>query len=323
MKRLRALLLPVLGLLTCLPAQATWSIVVIDRRTGEVGITSATCIADLDLSVHLPVVVVGHGAGAAQSAIDTQGRNRREIRQALLAGKTPDEILTWLAATDTSHQSRQYGLVSRTGPAVTFTGTGAGLARFGVTGSVGPYDYAIQGNVLTGDEVVLAAETAFRSTSGDMAERMMAGMEAAMGLGGDGRCSCAPSDPTGCGVPPVGFTHSAYTGFFIVARPGDSDGDCDAITGCVTGQYYGFLNFVGNANTADPVVELRAQFDAWRLGLQGRPDHFQSTWAWTDSGLVADGSDTAALELDLRDLLGQSTNPPDSSCRPSPSPPPP
>ena len=285
-------------------ALATWSIVVMNRVTGEVGVTSATCIANLDLRIHLPVIVVGKGGAAAQSFIDTQANNRQQIRMALEAGYPAERILHLLGATDTGHQTRQYGLVTRMGPPLTFTGSGAGLARFGVVGSIGDYDYAIQGNVLTGDEVILAAESAFRAANGDMAERMMLGMEAAMALGGDGRCSCSAQQPTSCGVPPANFTHSAYTGFFIIARPGDTDGPCNGTVGCASGDYYVNLNFAGNSGTLDPVIELRNQFDAWRAGLVGVPDHFQSEIALDREALWADGADGVTASVTLKDVQG-------------------
>ena len=60
-----------------LPAAATWSIVVVDTRTGEVGVASATCLPSFDLRQALPIIRIGRGAGAAQSAIDVNAINRR------------------------------------------------------------------------------------------------------------------------------------------------------------------------------------------------------------------------------------------------------
>ncbi len=237
-------------------ALATWSIVVMNTRTGEVGVASATCIANLNLARYVPLILVGEGAAAAQSAIDTSAINRGRIWNAMLAGEPPQVILDLLEAADGWHQTRQYGIVNRFGAPVTFTGTQAGQAHFGVAGSVGDYTYAIQGNVLTDPAVILAAEQAFRSSPGDMAERIMQGMQAARALGGDGRCSCSPSAPTSCGAPPASFTHSAYIGVVIVARPGDTDGTCPAAVGCAGGEYYLNLNFRGNAGTLDPVEAL-------------------------------------------------------------------
>ena len=43
------------------PAQATWSIVVLNTKTREVCVAGATCLAGMDLIRILPVVVVGEG----------------------------------------------------------------------------------------------------------------------------------------------------------------------------------------------------------------------------------------------------------------------
>src|SRR5262245_16184697 len=59
--RPRALLSLAIVALLALPSEATWSIVVVDRRTGEVAIGSATCIANINLAKGLPAIVPGQG----------------------------------------------------------------------------------------------------------------------------------------------------------------------------------------------------------------------------------------------------------------------
>ncbi|MEM7167553.1 MAG: hypothetical protein AAF581_19000, partial [Planctomycetota bacterium] len=49
------------------PASATWSIVLADTRTGELGVASVTCLAPFDLLALTPVIVVDRGAGVCQS----------------------------------------------------------------------------------------------------------------------------------------------------------------------------------------------------------------------------------------------------------------
>ncbi|MFT4647759.1 MAG: putative Ntn-hydrolase superfamily protein [Glaciecola sp.] len=304
--RFHRLLLPAIALLVLAPrALATWSLVVMNTRTGEVGVASATCIANLNLQKYVPLIIVGEGAAAAQSAIDSSVINRSRIWEATLAGHDPQEILDLLASADGGHQSRQYGLVNRFGPPVTFTGSQAGQAHFGVAGQVGEYVYAIQGNVLTDAAVILAAEQAFRDSPGDMAERLMQGMQAARALGGDGRCSCSNTAPTSCGAPPAGFTHSAYIGFVIVARPGDVDGTCPTTQGCATGDYYLDLNFRGSALTLDPVEALQNLYDPWRAGLHGVPDHMLSRVHASATQLRADDAFTSHVQVELVDAFGQ------------------
>src|SRR5262245_21046759 len=208
---LRRALFPLLGLLLlATQPRATWSIVCVNLKTREVGVASATCLANFSLRTGVPVIAVGEGAAAAQSFIDTTGQNRRLIFLSFRdTDETPAQILARLAAQDESHQSRQYGIVNFVGDPVTFTGRLDGRAATGVTGQIDDIRNAIQGNVLTGNEVVLAAEAAFRDAKGDMGQKMMAAMEAARALGGDGRCSCSESAPRSCGVPPPNFTKSA------------------------------------------------------------------------------------------------------------------
>ena len=297
------LLLPVLAL----PVGATWSIVAINVRTGEVAVASATCLERLNLKTAVPVIVVGKGAAAAQSFIDLDGSNRLLIWDNFMAGQTtPAQILALLRINDPTHRTRQYGICAFTGPPVTFTGKSAGAAKKGVVGMIGDYVYAIQGNVLTGKQVVRAAETAFRDTDGDMGQRLMAGMEAARALGGDGRCSCSTFQPTSCGVPPPNFRKSAHVAFVVVARIGDIDGLCNSRQGCVTGTYYLNQNVAGKngrQSSPDPVIQLQAKYDKWRANKSGRPDAILSTVSSVQS-LPADGRTTRTVVVRLVDVDG-------------------
>ena len=116
-----------------------------------------------------------------------------------MTGDSAAQILQALANADGGHQSRQYGIVSLTGGEETFTGTGAGAWAGGVVGQSGNLRYAIQGNILTGQPVVTAAEQALVTTPGGLPDKLMAAMEAARAMGGDGRCSCSQFSPTACG----------------------------------------------------------------------------------------------------------------------------
>jgi uncharacterized Ntn-hydrolase superfamily protein len=287
-----------------LPASGTWSIVLVHQETREVIVASATCLADFDLQVALPVIRVGEGGAAAQSQVDQSGANRLLIWQGLGSDTPPKQILQALAAGDALHQTRQYGIVDTDFAPAAFTGAQAGPAKKKVEGVDGPWRYAIQGNVLTAQAVIDAAEQALLQTPGDGSQRVMAAMEAARALGGDGRCSCALFAPTSCGAPPPGFQKSAHTAFLVVARLGDTDGGCEPTQGCASGDYHLELNVIGGPGDLDPVTVLQGLYDAWRASQVGLPDGLTSTVQAGASQLVADGLSQTTVLVRLFDLDG-------------------
>ncbi|MCK6447119.1 MAG: DUF1028 domain-containing protein [Planctomycetes bacterium] len=286
-------------------AFATWSIVVVDTKTGEVGVACATCLSGT-LEQHVPLIQPGYGAAAAQSMIDATAKNRKVIWNGFLAGSTPREILGLIAASDASFQSRQFGIVDRDHTPETFTGSLAGLAAGGVRGQVGSLKYAIQGNVLTCSQVWLDAEQALLNTNGDLSQKLMAAMQAAKAQGGDGRCSCAPQNPTGCGCVTSGQKKSAHVAFIIVAREGDPLGVCTGAAGCANGGYWLDLEIPGvPSNPVDPVDSLQVAYDAWRAGLVGIPDQLESVLYLGAPTMMADGKSKTWVVLELKDVDGQ------------------
>jgi len=291
-------------LVMCPPAGATWSIVLTDEATGEVAIGSATCLEGLNLKALLPVLRVGVGAGAAQSAIDQGAVNRKKMWDELIAGTPPVDIVPILLEDDLFAQSRQYGIANLSDPAATFTGTNAGAFADGLVGQTGTVRYAIQGNVLTGMPVIAMAESAVVNTPGPLIDKLMAGMEAARLMGGDGRCSCPDGAPTDCGSPPPEFDKSAHIGFMVVSRLGDVDGICSA-SGCANGQYW-FVSNVKDQFDADPdpVLQMQDDVDAFKAGLAGRADGLASTWMLSREEVVGTGSGTVLLDVAPFDFFG-------------------
>ena len=167
-----------LGLAVATTSSATWSIVLTNSETKEVGVATITCLEGFDLLDFVPVVAVGQGAGAVQAAGDFDGIRRQFILEGLSAGTSPLEMLAALAQFE-YHDVVQYGIVDTSGGSVTFSGEFTESWSGGVTGSIGPFHYAIQGNVLVGECVVPAIEDAIVSTDGTLPERLIAGMLAA------------------------------------------------------------------------------------------------------------------------------------------------
>lgn len=241
-------------------AQATWSIIIIDTRTREIAVASATCLTGFDLQAETPILVPRVGAGTAQSFVEPTGLNLTFIRDSLVAGLTPDQILAGLASRDPGHQTRQYGIVDAEGRTLTFSGTGAGPWAGGETGRLGDLVYAVQGNVLTGEVVVRASVDAILNTPGGLADKLMASMEAARAMGGDGRCSCHAPRADGCGAPPPAFTKSAHIAYMLIARDGD-DNACQAV--------YRVGNQTQSVTTADVNADGKPDLLASAAGAMG------------------------------------------------------
>ncbi|HPR64421.1 MAG TPA: DUF1028 domain-containing protein [Thermoanaerobaculia bacterium] len=160
-------------------AVSTFSIVARDPATGELGIAVASRFFAVGSVV--PWARADVGAVATQAFANTSfGERGLEL---LARGATPEEALTILLRTDADPDRRQVGIVAADGSSITYTGKGC---TPWAGGKQGP-NYAIQGNILTGEEVVENVEKAFLSTKGTLAERLYEALVAGDRAGGDSR----------------------------------------------------------------------------------------------------------------------------------------
>jgi uncharacterized Ntn-hydrolase superfamily protein len=158
---------------------ATFSIVAADPATGEVGIAVASRFFAVGSVV--PYGKAGTGAVATQASADTTfGPRGLEL---LARGALPAEIATVLLRGDANADRRQFGIVAADGKSVSYTGKGCGPWAGGRSGP----NYAVQGNILAGEPVVVAMEAAFLSATGTLADRMYAALLAGDAKGGDSR----------------------------------------------------------------------------------------------------------------------------------------
>jgi uncharacterized Ntn-hydrolase superfamily protein len=175
-------LLIILLSFTLSPAQknlATFSIVARDSLTGELGVAVASRFFAVGNVV--PWAKAEVGAVATQSFANTTfGWRGLEL---LEKGATPEEIVDILLRNDDNPTRRQFGIVSTDGKSATYTGENC-VAWAG--GRAGP-NYAVQGNILAGEDVVLAMEKTFLETTGTLAERLYAALIAGEAKGGDAR----------------------------------------------------------------------------------------------------------------------------------------
>ncbi|MEU8074119.1 DUF1028 domain-containing protein [Catellatospora citrea] len=149
------------------------------------GVAHGVAVASKFLAVGAAVPA----AEAAVGALATQSYANLAYRPQGLAllrtGTAAGDVVAGLTAADPGRESRQLGVVGRTGDGATFTGADCHGWAGGRTGD----GYAIQGNILAGPEVVAAMETAWLSCapSAALARRLLAALRAGDGAGGDKR----------------------------------------------------------------------------------------------------------------------------------------
>ncbi|MCX7552354.1 DUF1028 domain-containing protein [Marinicella sp. S1101] len=224
-----------------LPTMATFSIVAVDPETGELGSAGATCIGAEDGAIVISDIVLNTGVIHTQSFYSPTNQNNARVRMEL--GESPQQIMDWLVSNDVSNNppSRQYiavDLNEGSPRSAGFTGSGNFDEKIHVAGP----GYAIAGNILISEAVVTDMETAFTTSQGSLAERLMAAMQAAKRVGADSRCS-------ELGV-------SSASAFIRVARSCDTNSDI--------GQLPIDLNvWISNSNDVfEPIDELQSQFNA-------------------------------------------------------------
>ncbi|WP_141734865.1 DUF1028 domain-containing protein [Oligoflexus tunisiensis] len=181
-------LISLASLVLSAPAWATYSIVAVDRQTGQVGGAATSCISGASVS-RVYQSVPGVGAIHAQAYTNLSGRQYGA--ELLKQGYAADVIIRALSATDFDPYAsyRQYGVVTFDGTSAGFTGTMNGFYANDLQGESGSFLYSIQGNILTSGRVLSQARTGFLATACDLAGRLMAALEAGAEHGeGDSRC---------------------------------------------------------------------------------------------------------------------------------------
>ncbi len=163
-------------LIPWVPARAsdTWSIIVLDRTTGFIGVAGASCTSDV---YGIMALVPGTGALVAQAIANPPAM--REAIRLLRAGVAPDSILRAISspALDSALQDRQYGIITFASGQAQFTGTALRAYR----GERSADGVLVQGNVLARPAVLERALEAIqqaRTAGKPMEDVIMAGQRA-------------------------------------------------------------------------------------------------------------------------------------------------
>ena len=167
------------------PLAHTYSIVARDPATGNFGV--AVQSHWFQVGPIVPWAEAGVGAVATQSFVRVDyGPRGLELMK---AGKSAAEALDRLVAEDAQKDVRQVAMVDVNGTVAAWTGPKCIRAAGDQQGE----GYSVQANLMDKGTVWPAMAKAFESAEGDLADRMLAALEAAEAEGGDirGRQSAA------------------------------------------------------------------------------------------------------------------------------------
>ncbi len=231
MQKIKSLII-FLGLcLSITTASATWSVIIIDPVTKQIGIAGASCT----YSVYgIGAIVPGKGAVIVQAMSNPLPR-MKGIRM-IMADASPKEILEAMKDPEFDPEEQQYAVicVSDVSHPQTYTGKETNASKGALTSN----GISVQGNTLVSAEdlkAVLQAAQKAQKESLPLADVLMLALEA--GNVADKRC---------------GDTR-ASSAFLTVMKPGDDPKNP-----------YLNLRVNGDVNDRNAVQALRMKFNSWK-----------------------------------------------------------
>ncbi len=214
-------------------AKATWSLIIIDSKTGTIGIAGASCSPNC---YGIGRIIPGKGAIVVQAMSNNEARARGV--QMMLANASPEEIIQALRDPSFDPERQQYAVITMDilNPA---TYTGDSTHAYG--GALTAPGISVQGNTLTGEQVlkdVMAAVIAGQKESLSIDLILMQALEAGSDAGGDKRCG-----------------EQRATSAFITVYKKDDHAKKPSLNLNTFGQYKGGPN---------AVTLLRKRYDKWK-----------------------------------------------------------
>ncbi len=145
--------------------------------TRQLGVVATT--SDLAIGARVPCALAGVGVAVTQARTDP--RLGQALIAALRAGLSPSQALAQTVAGHANHNWRQLGLLGVSGRPAAYTGDRA----WPFAGAIEGADCLAIGNMLAGEQVLAAMVRAFAGTEGELAPRLLAGLEAGQRAGGE------------------------------------------------------------------------------------------------------------------------------------------
>lgn len=213
-------------------AFATWSIIMIDPRTNEIGIAGASCTYNC---YGIGKIIPNMGAIIVQAMSNTQARIKGV--EMILAESTPEQIIQALRNPYFDPERQQYAVVTIRYIDNPSTYTGDSTNKF--NGTLTKSGVSVQGNTLTSDTeltIIMQAVEKGQKEKLNIADILMSALESGSTSGGDKRCG----------------EQKATSAFIIVFKPHDK-------------KPYIHLNIFGQVKGGQNAVEmLGKKFEKWK-----------------------------------------------------------
>src|SRR5882672_3537988 len=148
------------------------------ERTGQLGAACTT--SDLAIGARVPWARAGVGAVVTQHRTDPRLGPR--LLELLASGCDAAGALAGTVASTSHARWRQLAVIGRAGPPSAWSGA---LVEPGGAAEIVNDDHAVVGNVLVGPAVGDAVSAGFCRSPGELAERLVAALEAGAAAGGE------------------------------------------------------------------------------------------------------------------------------------------
>ncbi|MEZ4891698.1 MAG: DUF1028 domain-containing protein [Saprospiraceae bacterium] len=230
-------------------SQDTFSIVAIDTITGEIGSAGASCLDNNSFPGSGGAIIISDilpGRGAIHTQSFWLAQNQANARVKMEEGLSAAEIIDWLSHNDAEGQfgewKRQYGIVDLDLDGHPRSASYTGISCYDYKGHKNGVNYAIQGNILLGAQILDSIESHFLNSSGTLADRLMYALQGANVPGADSRC--------------LNNGTSSLSAFLRVARPDDQDDNL-----------FLDLNVPSLPTGMEPIDSLQRLYDNWKATL--------------------------------------------------------
>lgn len=268
-------------------SQDTFSIVAVDSTSGEIGSAGASCLDNIQFPGSNGAIIISNilpGRGAIHTQAAYTSPNQNTARSKMQQGLSPEEIIAWMKTHDSnfSPQTRQYGIVD-------FNPAGGSPRSAAFTGTncldwkghrTGP-NYAIQGNILLGPQILDSMEARFLRATGSLADRLMYALQGANVVGADTRCTANGT--------------SSLSAFLRVAKPGDP-----------ANNFHLSLNVPALPAGMEPIDSLQTLYKQWKTTAATEPSEaVAQIFPNPASGHVTVVLEETEGVFELYDLTGQ------------------